>query len=119
MSEKPIDLNALREQMKKREEVAVPKEQKIAELRSKIEELENSSTVNNAAGEFMALTPEEQQEEADRVTRNRGLAPGSYTIEDRKKELEDRDVQPPILREVRLDQWKTELGKLLSDDVEK
>ena len=113
MSEKLPDLNAMRQQ---HETAPISKEQHIAELQESIERLENNPE-GHILDKFMALSPEEQQEEVERVTRNRNLTPGSYTLEDRKKELADCDASfSAILVPLRLQTFKDELEKLLAEN---
>ena len=115
MTEKLPDLNAMRKSMSEKIEAPKSVEQRIAELRAKIEEAESTSGQSNFLEAFLTLSPEEQVEEVNRVARNRDLSPGSYTLEDRKNELQETDSKPPVLRTVRLQVWKDELQQLLAN----
>jgi predicted nucleic acid-binding Zn-ribbon protein len=115
MTEKLPDLNAMRQSIAEKTETPKSFEQRITELRAKIEEAENSSGQSNFLETFLALSPEEQAQEVNRVVRNRDLSPDSYTLEDRKNELQETDSKPPVLRTVRLQVWKDELQRLLEN----
>ncbi len=106
-----LDLNALRRKAVSQEQVPKSNAERIIELQEKIREAGGRSEQGNELARFDSLSPDDQVTEVERVARNRGLSPDTFTLEDRRRELESSDSGLQA-NTIRLDLWREELSRL-------
>jgi len=118
MSEKPMDLNALRERMlKEKHPTPITKDEEISELKANIERLGNTPEEPSMYDVFQNMSAEQKQAEVERLI-GQGDRPSTYSIEERAQELKNAVAQTPFgsTRAFRLNILRQQLEALEADN---